>query len=77
VDVDQPNRLIGQELRSLNLRSYDLLPAFREAHREGVQIYGRVDPHMTPEGNELFARLVAPIAAELLARPDGDAPASP
>jgi hypothetical protein len=76
VDIDQPNRELGGRMDSLGLRTHDLLSEFRAAHVAGAQLYGRVDTHFSPEGNELFAQIVAPMIADLLASTDarGQAP---
>lgn len=66
IDLDQPNRRLGEELTDRGLRVYDALPAFRAAHDDGTTLYGTVDQHLSPEGNELFAGLVGPLAANLL-----------
>ena len=66
VDLEQPTRLVTEQLTSRGLRMIDALPAFRAAHAEGVQLYGAVDPHLTPAGHERLAGLVLPAATELL-----------
>lgn len=66
IDLEQPNRILGGDLVARGLRVYDALPAFREAHDEGQRLFGAVDPHFSPAGNELLAGLVAPQIAELL-----------
>lgn len=66
IDLDQPNRTLTEELETRGLRVYDALSAFRAAHESGQQLYGAVDQHFSPEGNALFANLVAPLAADLL-----------
>jgi hypothetical protein len=66
VDLEQPNRLVAAELRARGLRFVDVLPAFRDAHRAGRRLYGRVDRHLSPAGHELLARVLEPIVAEYL-----------
>jgi hypothetical protein len=66
IDVDQPNRIMRDALTERGLTVYDVLPDFRQANEAGRRLYGRVDPHFSPEGNRLFASLVAPLAAEIL-----------
>jgi SGNH hydrolase-like domain, acetyltransferase AlgX len=66
IDLEQPNRILGEQLEAQGLDVYDILPEFREADQRGEQLYGSVDPHFSPEGNQLFATLVAPRAADLL-----------
>ena len=66
VDLEQPTRRLSEELTQADLQVVDVLPAFRAAHDGGTQLYGRVDPHLTPEGNDLLARILLPEVAELL-----------
>jgi hypothetical protein len=66
VDLEQPNRLLGRELRARRLEVFDALPAFKEAQRAGVRLYGRVDRHFSPAGHELLERLIEPVVAGYL-----------
>jgi hypothetical protein len=66
IRLDQPNRLLAEGLAARRLHVLDVLPAFRAAHSSGVRLFGEIDPHLTPEGNQLLARLVTPAAAALL-----------
>ncbi len=66
IDLDQPNRRLVADLTSRGLTVYDPLLAFRAAHDQGELLYGTVDQHFSPAGNELFASLVAPLAADML-----------
>jgi hypothetical protein len=66
VDLEQPTRLVTAQLESRGLHVIDALPAFRAAHAEGVQLYGSIDPHLTPAGHERLTALVLPAAAGLL-----------
>ncbi len=68
IDLDQPNRKLGDGLAARGLDVIDLLPAFRAEHERGTRLYGSVDPHFSPEGNELFAREVTPVAARILTK---------
>ncbi len=74
VDLEQPDRLLGGELRARGLRIVDVLPAFREAHRAGAELYGRVDPHFSPEGHQLLDRLLEPVVVGYLAAPSRPTP---
>jgi hypothetical protein len=49
---------LRKELTELNIDYLDLLPAFREAKRHGVELYGR-DNHWSPQGHALAARELA------------------
>ncbi len=66
VDLDQPNRRLTEELTERGLRVVDALPAFRAAHAAGRRLYGTVDPHLSPDGHEVLAEVVAAAAGELL-----------
>lgn len=66
VDIEQPTRLLKEQLASRGLSFVDALPAFRNAHRDGVRLYGTVDPHLTAEGHAQLADLLLPVAAEML-----------
>jgi hypothetical protein len=72
VDLEQPTRLISEQLAARGLSFVDALPSFRLAHRNGRQLYGRVDPHLTPEGHAELANLVVPMASSLMAAPVND-----
>ena len=66
VDLEQPNRRLALELTTRGLRIIDALPAFRDEHRAGQQLYGRVDRHLAPAGHEVLERLLEPIVAAYL-----------
>ena len=66
VDLDQPNILLSRELRSRGMEVVDALPRFRQAHREGIVLYGSVDTHLSPEGHAvLYDLLDEPLKARL------------
>jgi len=66
VDLDQPNRMIGQRLEARHLNVIDVLAPFRAAAEDGARLYGKVDRHLSPRGHQLLARLVEPRIQELL-----------
>jgi len=66
VDLDQPDRLIGDRLRARHLHVVDVLAPFRAADDSGPPLYGHVDRHLTPRGHTVLARLVEPRIQELL-----------
>lgn len=70
IDLDQPTRLLGEQLRSHGLRVIDPLQAFRQSARSGPRLYGTVDPHFSPHGHALLAREVTPALAEILTGAD-------
>lgn len=69
MDMDQPNRVLGEALRGAGLEVIDALPALREAQARGEQLYGTVDPHLSPEGHRVVHRLLHPVVARMLAEP--------
>ncbi|MDH3732320.1 MAG: hypothetical protein OEU54_02255 [Gemmatimonadota bacterium] len=66
IDLEQPNRMLSAELTSRGLRFHDVLEGFRARHESGERLFGTVDRHFSPEGNRLFADLVAPRIADAL-----------
>ncbi|MFQ5688787.1 MAG: SGNH/GDSL hydrolase family protein [Gemmatimonadota bacterium] len=66
VDLDQPDRRLGEELTVRRLRFVDLLPAFQDASRRGEKLYGEVDKHLTRAGHEVAERAIEPAVRELL-----------
>jgi hypothetical protein len=74
VDLDQPNRLLGDRLAARSLDAIDLLLPLRERSAAGAALFGRVDRHLSPEGNQVIAELLGPeIARRLVARRRGSA----
>lgn len=70
VDLDQPNRKMAEALGTLGVPVVDALPEFRRAAAASPRLlYGTVDRHLSPEGNVVFARVLASMATRLL---DGD-----
>jgi hypothetical protein len=67
VDLNQPNRRIGGGLRGLGDSVIDATPTLAAAVRSGIQTHGRLDPHLTPEGHALVARLIEPSVGALIA----------
>jgi lysophospholipase L1-like esterase len=66
IDLEQPNRKLGAELTSRGLQVLDPLAEFRAAHAAGQRLFGSVDQHFSSAGNELLARVVAPVSVALL-----------
>ena len=66
VDVEQPNRLLGATLAPYQLRTMDLLDTLRVEQRKGKRLYGRVDVHFSPEGNDAVERILEPAILEML-----------
>jgi hypothetical protein len=75
VDIEQPNRLFGAELRKRGLSVLDALPALRRARAEGRHLYGKVDPHFAAAGHDVLEQLIEPSVIALMqsGRRGGDA----
>ncbi len=69
VDLDQPSRLLREALEAEGLLVFDVLPVFREAHDQGVILYGRIDRHLSPEGHQLLADQILPWVSRFLRTP--------
>jgi hypothetical protein len=66
VDVDQPDRLLSEQLQARGLRVLDALPAFRAAAAGGETLDGTVDRHLSPAGHELLASILVPEIRQVL-----------
>ena len=66
IDLDQPDRIMGEKLRNAGISVVDALPALRQAFAAGVRPYGSVDRHLSPDGHEIVAALVQDTVAALL-----------
>jgi hypothetical protein len=60
VDLDQPNRLLGERLRAKGLDVLDPLSTLRSIAGDGTALFGRVDRHLSPDGHRVLADLLAP-----------------
>ena len=74
VDLAQPNRLLTTAMSAHHLDVFDVLPDFRRAERAGTHLYGDVDLHLSPAGNDLLERLLEPVVVAHLAAPRRLAP---
>ena len=58
-----PTPFVARVRETLNdqpsIRVIDPLPAMQQAESDGVRLYSTNDPHLTPEGSEFLAQLVA------------------
>lgn len=66
LDLDQPSTRMREELEERGLYVIDALEPFRQAHRGGLRLYGKVDPHLSPAGHRVLYDLVAPTVIETL-----------
>jgi len=69
IDINQPQRLMDQQMAQRGLTYVDALPAFRAAASRTNQLFGRVDRHFTPNGHALMASVVAPALQAALTAP--------
>jgi hypothetical protein len=70
IDLALPNSRLAELMRARGLRVIDALPALRVERAAGKRLYGAVDPHLSPEGHRVVARLLEPeIVNHLGARP--------
>lgn len=58
VDLDQPNERLRGEMEERGLHVIDALPAFRDAMRNDVVLYGSVDSHLSPAGHRALFDLL-------------------
>jgi hypothetical protein len=82
LDMDQPERLMIQELDRRKLTYVSLLPVLRQAHSRGITLYGQVDKHPSVDGHRVMWDGVAPLLAQRLrlpyhAAPDAGPPCGP
>lgn len=66
VDLDQPNRILGQAFQKRGLVVIDVLSDFRDAYQNGTGLYGRIDRHFSPAGHDLVEQLIEPAIAAYL-----------
>ena len=74
VDLVQPNRLLTDALRALDLDVLDPLRALQTAHRNGLKVTGDVDWHLSPDGHAVVARYIEPAVVALLGNRGGSTP---
>lgn len=67
IDLDQPSRLLVPAFTARRLDLADALPALRAASRD-APLYGRVERHLEPAGNEIVAATVASALTPLVRR---------
>ncbi len=66
VDLEQPNKLLARSFRERSLRLVDPLEFMRQKAKEGVQLFGSVDPHLNAQGHRIVSQYIAPFAEEYL-----------
>lgn len=66
VDLDQPNRLLGDRLQQRGLDVIDPLAKLREQAAARRVLFGRVDRHLSPEGHSALVDVLAPAIMDRL-----------
>jgi hypothetical protein len=67
IDLNQPNRLLGESLRAAGHTVIDAVQAFHRAHgASGRPLYGQIDSHLSPEGHEVLYRILKTSLVESL-----------
>ena len=74
LDLDQPERLMIQELQRRKLSYVTLLESLRSARARGVSLYGRVDMHPSADGHRVMWDGIALLLAQALGLPYHPAP---
>jgi lysophospholipase L1-like esterase len=64
--ADEPQRFFEREARALGLAHLDLLPALRDAYQSAGHTLAYDHCHLTPEGNGVAARAIAPWLARII-----------
>ena len=60
-DLDQPSTVMSSLLREADVAFVDVTGRFRSALEQGSpELYGNVDTHLSPDGHQLIAEIVAP-----------------
>lgn len=69
IDLDQPNRIMLQDLHDQGLTVIDATPSLRQAVKEStVPLYGAVDVHFSPRGHEVATDAILPTVVDRLTR---------
>jgi hypothetical protein len=68
VDLDQPNRLLGERLRERGYEVVDATPALRAADAAGTRCFGVVDKHLSAAGHRVVWDTIAPYVTTLFSR---------
>ena len=66
MNLEQPSLLLGHLFNAMDLILIDTLPALRAALTRQGSPFGRVDPHLSPEGHRVVAETVAPVLLRAL-----------
>ena len=66
VDMEQPNRILGELFMKDSMTLHDPLSFFRRKTEEGIALYGTIDAHFNENGHEATAEFLMPILSEHL-----------
>lgn len=69
LDLDQPDRLMAEQLGQRHLPLVSLLPLLRDAQQRKVDLYGRVDMHPSADGHRVMWNGAASLLAQTLKLP--------
>lgn len=60
VDLEGPNKILGERMREAGLMGIDPLLAMRARKQSGIDLYGHVDGHLNPAGHQFLAEVLLP-----------------
>jgi hypothetical protein len=66
VDLEQPNRILGQAFQQASLPLLDPLPGMRVEAAQDRLLFGEADRHLNAAGHEVVSRFVGEAAAPLI-----------
>lgn len=55
IDIEQPNKALGQLMKSRSLDFHDPLTFLRSKNDQGISLYGRLDPHFNASGHQAMS----------------------
>ena len=68
VDLELPNRMLKEAFESMALHLLDPLGHMRLKSASGIEMYGRVDPHLNEKGSAIIASFILPTVENTLHR---------
>jgi len=69
VDLEQPNRLLGQAMMALDLATLDALVPLKQSLDGSEPLYGRVDTHFSARGHRVVAEYIIPLLPQYMHQP--------
>lgn len=61
INLEEPNQILGEKLKKLNIAYYDSLPDFKKSYQDGKKLYGNVDNHLNKLGHQVLAEKIISI----------------